>query len=156
MPRCWPSVRGNSTASSTASASFSSRRSCWWDRTWQELQPEQWHPLELPGSPKVPQRRHNSSNHNSSSSLTSHQGTTRWRENPLPHRVTSALWPGALWTASSPSEFPWTARRWWAACRASSAAQWTPLCSRACFSSLQGLVSSRKRPQPQLFTGPDW
>lgn len=140
-PRCWPSVRGNSTASSTASASFSSRRSCWWDRTWRALRLELWGPSELPGCQKVPQRRLNSS---SSSSSTSHQGTTQWRENPLPHRVTSAPWPGPPSTANCPAEFPWIARRWWEACRASSAAPWTPHCSRACFSSLEGLVSSRK------------
>lgn len=140
MPRCWPSVRGNSTASSTASASYSSRRSCWWDRTWQVLRLEPWGPLELPGPQKVPQQRLNSN----SSSSTSHQGTTQWRENPLPHRVTSAPWPGALWTTSCPAEFPWITRRWWGPCRASSAAPWTPHCSRGCFSSLEGLVSSRK------------
>lgn len=147
MPRCWPSVSGSSTASSTASASFSSRRWCWWDRTWQALPPELSGPSALPGSPKVPpprlnnnnNRRHHRRRHSSSnSSSTSRQGSARSRETPLPHRVTSAPW-----TTSCLPGFLWITRRWWAACRASSAAPSTPRCSRACSSSLEGPVSSR-------------
>lgn len=152
MPRCWPSVRESSTASSTASASFSSRRSCSWDRTWR-LRPEPSGPSEPPESQKVRQQHLNrSSNNSSSSSSTSQQGSTPWRENPLPHRVTSAPWAVALWTTNCPTEFLWITRRWWAACRGSSALTWTRLCSRACSSSLEGRVSPRTRWSHQLWS----
>lgn len=115
-PRCWPSVRGNSTASSTASVSFSNRRSCWWDKTWRGPQPEPWVPSELRGSRRVQSRHLNSSSRSRcrrrrSSSLTSRRDLIRWQEMPLPHPVTSPQCRGGRWTTNCWPEFLWITRR---------------------------------------------